>query len=297
MIVASASPRGATVRALVQVASAACLWGTWSLLLRPTGLPATLTGPIVLGGVGLLSLPFARRDGVVARWDRATVAMLFAYAALDAVNVLAYFGALSRTTVAIAVLTHYLAPVLVALAAPFVDRQKVPGAMFAAVAATVGLALVLAPWRPENRAGDALLGGALGALSAVAYAANVFISRRFAERVGVFRGLGTHALVAAAMMLPLALFEDFGRMKAWHCLPLGIGILFPGVLAGVLFLRGLPRVGAARAAVLAFLEPLVAVAVGWVFFSEALDVLALAGAVLVLGAGLRVAQRTGAAAS
>lgn len=288
------SASGAPPGALVQVAVAACLWGAWSLLLRPTGLPATLTGPIVLGGVGLLTLPFFRRDAVVPRWDRATVAMLFAYAALDAVNVLAYFGAMSHTTVAIAVLTHYLAPVLVALAAPIVDRQRVPGAVVAALVATAGLALVLAPWRPENRGGEALLGGALGALSAVAYAANVFLSRRFAARVGTFRGLGTHALLAAAMMLPLGLAEGPGRLEAWHAVPLAVGVVFPGVLAGVLFLRGLPRVGAARAAVLAFFEPLVAVAVGWVFFGESLDVLALLGAVLVLGAGLRVAQRADA---
>jgi len=245
----------------VQVAAAACLWGTWSLLLRPTGLPATLTGPIVLLGIGLLSFPFFERD-VRPRWDRGTLLMLVAYAALDAVNVLAYFGAISMTTVAIAVLTHYLAPVLVALAAPTVDRVRAPGAVLSAIAATVGLALVLAPWKPENRAGDALLGGALGTLSAVAYAANVFLCRRFSERVGTFRALGTHALLAAAMMLPLAVLHGFGSLRAWHAIPLGVGIALPGVLAGVLFLRGLPRVGSARAAVLAFLEPLVAVAAG-----------------------------------
>jgi probable blue pigment (indigoidine) exporter len=56
------------------------------------------------------------------------------------------------------------------------------------------------------------------------------------------------------------------------------------------YVRGLVRIGAARAAVLTFAEPLVAVIVGWVAFGEALSVWAAAGGALVLGAGVAVAR-------
>mgnify|MGYP000968521325 CR=1 FL=1 len=48
----------------------------------------------------------------------ATLGLLVANALFDALNVLTFFGAMSTTTVAIAVLTHYLAPILVALLNP-----------------------------------------------------------------------------------------------------------------------------------------------------------------------------------
>src|SRR5438874_2193852 len=103
------------------VVLAAASWGTWSLFLRPTNLPATTTSPILFAVMGLATLPFALR-GPRVRWDRTTAALVVANAAFDALNVLAFFAAISTTTVAIAVLTHYAAPILIALAAPTIAR-------------------------------------------------------------------------------------------------------------------------------------------------------------------------------
>jgi uncharacterized membrane protein len=68
------------------VAIAAASWGAWSLFLRPTHLPATVTTPIIFALIGLVTLPAALRAPRVA-WDRATVGLLIAYAALDGLNV------------------------------------------------------------------------------------------------------------------------------------------------------------------------------------------------------------------
>src|SRR5678815_2603652 len=93
--------------------------------------------------------------------------------ACDAVNVLAFFGAMTTTTVAIAVLTHYAAPILIALAAPRVEGTRTRGALPAALVALGGLVIVLEPWRSGSD--GALLGAALGLTSAVAYMGNVFV--------------------------------------------------------------------------------------------------------------------------
>ena len=126
------------------VAGAASLWGLWSLFLRPTGLPGAATGPLMLLMIGVWTLPLALREPP-GRWDRTTALLLLANAGLDAINVVTFFGALDHTTVAIATLTHYLTPVIVALAAPYIDGVITRGAATAAGFATLGLALVLEP--------------------------------------------------------------------------------------------------------------------------------------------------------
>ena len=277
------SPR----RGVALIAAAACLWGTWSLVLRGTGLPASVTSPIVFALIGLAALPLAWREPL-ATWTRATLALLAANTLLDAINVVTFFGAMERTSVAIAVLTHYLAPILIALAAPAIDRTRVPGAPAAALVATGGLALVLQPWQ-AGAGGGLGLGAALGAISAFAYAGNVFIVRRLAPRIGAARMMALHAFGAAVLLAPLG-GGGFAAISATDLAYLVFGSVVLGAGAGIAFVRGLSVVAPARAAVLTFLEPLVAVLCGYVAFGEPLGPTAAAGGALILGAGVWVVR-------
>lgn len=275
---------------------AASLWGSWSLFLRPSGLPAALTSPVVLLLVGVFSLAAVALDRAKPRWDREALALLAVHSACGAINVGTFFAAMARTTVAIAVLTHYLAPVLVALATPLIDGRRVPFAISASLLATTGLALVLAPWADHPPDGAAW-GAALGMTSAFAYAGSIFAMRRLTVRIGPMRTQGYHALVAAMLLLPLALQADPSAVSAKGLGFVALGALVPGTLAGLLFLDGLPRIGAARASVLAFCEPVVAVGLGAFVFHEPLASTAAAGAVLILAAGLLVSWPRSAGAS
>lgn len=291
MTVAGTRPPAAPLAGLLKVALAAASWGTWSLFLRPGGLPAELTAPLALLFIGLFTLPLIRRDPLATRWDRGTWTLFAANTVLDAINLAAFFLAMSRTTIAVAVLTHYLAPVLVALLAPMVDRQRVAVALPAALLSVTGLTLVLAPWRSAILDPDMLLGAALGATSAFAYAGNVFVIRRLAERIGAARAQAYHSLVAAVLVAPLLLaMPSDVHVTPFAIALLALGALLPGTLAGIVFVSGLRAIGSARASVLAYLEPLVAVVVGWLFWHETLDLLALVGGVFVIGGGVLVAR-------
>jgi drug/metabolite transporter (DMT)-like permease len=284
------SAPGARKGALL-VIFAACCWGTWSLWFRPTELPGSVTAPILFafGAVGTIPLALrehARRPEPVV-WTRRLVGMLALYALLDAVNAATFFSAMNVTTVAVAVLTHDLAPVLVALAAPRLDGTRVPGAGLAALIALAGVGLLLEPWRPGALGGDVLLGAALGLVSAVAYAANVFLGRKLTLELGSATTLGLHALGAMLLLLPLA-GPELLSIEARDLPYLAIAGVFPGVLAGLAFLRGAALVGSARAAILAFLEPVVACVVGFVAFGERLGAWSVVGGVLVLAAGVLV---------
>jgi drug/metabolite transporter (DMT)-like permease len=272
---------------VVLVLAAASSWGTWALFLRPSGLPATATTPLLFAVMGLVTLPFALRAPRV-RWDRATIALLLANVVTDAVNVIAFFAALRHTTVAIAVITHYFAPILIALCAPRIEGTAPRGTRASAVIALIGLAIILEPWHAP--AEGAVAGAALGLVSAVAYTCNVFVVRRVADRIGPVRQMSYHSLIAGALTLPFGAGALATVSAPAAALVISSAVTI-GAVSGVAFVAGLQRIGAARAAVLAFAEPLVAVAVGALWFHEPLRPFAAVGGTLVLGAGVYVARQ------
>lgn len=269
------------------VAVAAAAWGTWSLFLRPTHLPATVSCPIIFLVMGLVALPGALR-GPRPVWDRPTIGLVALNAVFDALNAVAFFAAIDHTTVAIAVLSHYLAPILIAVAAPWIDGVVTRGARPAAAVALGGLVIILEPWHAP--AGGAVFGALLGVSSAICYAGNVFTVRRLTVRIGATRAMAYHALLAAVAMAPLAA----GHLGEFTPRSLGLlagGAIMLGAGAGIVFSVGLTRIGSARTAVLTFIEPIVAVAVGAFVWDEPLHPIAVLGGALVLGAGIQVARK------
>jgi drug/metabolite transporter (DMT)-like permease len=277
---------------VLMVTAAAASWGTWSLFLRPAALPAAFTAPLMFALMGLAALPLALR-GPATRWDRRVLYLLLGNAACDALNVFTFFAAMDHTSVAVAVLTHYATPVIVALAAPWIDRERNPAAVAAAVLALAGLTLILEPWRSGSAGGG--VGAALGLASAFCYAGNVFIVRRLATAIGVARAISYHSLIAAVLLLPMLLTVSFSAVTLRGLVLLTAGSLTIGAASGMLYASGLVRVGASRSGVLTFAEPLVAVLVGITVWGEPATLPMIAGGALVLAAGLWVIR--GAAAS
>jgi len=269
------------------VACAAAGWGTWSLFLFPTRLPAQATMPIIFFVMGVASLPFIRRDDAPV-WDRDVWWLLAANTIFDAANCVCFFSAYDHTTVAIAVITHYAAPIVIALVAPMIDGTTAPGTRPAAAIALGGLVILLEPW--QSPSAGALVGAALGFASALFYAGNVFVTRRLAARIGAGRAMAYHSLLAAAITAPLGI-AWYGRVTFGSLALLAGGAITIGSGAGILFVVGLGRIGSARAAVLTFVEPLVAVAVGALVWDQTLHSIAALGGALVLAAGVYVGQK------
>ena len=275
---------------IAMVTIAAASWGTWSLFLRPTGLPGSVAAPLVFLLMAVFAAPLALRDPKTPTWDRSAVVWLAAYIVFDALNLVCFFGAIDTTTVALAVLSHYLAPMIVAIAAPHVDGVRVPGAWIAALVALAGLVIVLEPWREPPR--GAVLGVALGASSAVCYAGNVFCLRRVAQKLGPSRAMALHALGAGLLLLPFGI-TAFDRITPSGFAYLAVGAATLGALSGIVYAIGLVRIGSARAAILAFVEPVVAVVCGILAYGEPFSPLSLVGAALILAAGIHVARQKG----
>lgn len=275
------------------VALAACLWGTWSLFFRPAErmqpIAPAMEAFIVYSVILISVAPGAWRDRPATRRSaRAWLAMV-ALGVGDAFNALLFFWAMQKASLAVAVLSHYLAPVLIAAAAPAVlgERFRRETALSLALALS-GLVLLLRPWQTSQD--GALVGALLGAGSAVFYASNILVTKRVQHLFSPREILAWHMPVALGV---LALCMPRGGFSVGF-VPLALvstAALLAGAFAGVLFLGGLVRVDASRAAVLTLLEPLVAVVIGALVWHERLDAVALVGAVMVLVGAATVMRR------
>jgi len=276
------------------VSLAACTWGTWALVLRSVearwsmspATEATMTMAVITIVSGLAMV--GDRTHQHAPWSARAWVVCSGFA--DALNVLLFFEAYRRT-IAVSVLTHYLMPVFVAAAAPFVLREKLTARAALAIALSLaGLGAMVGPSITAASGHLVLVSALLGAGSAVFYATNVIANKFVAGSFSTNETLFWHGLVATPY---LAAFVPPG---AWASLaPRGVVVfgalaVFPGALAGMAFLWGLRRVPAAHASTLALLEPLVATLLGTIFLGERAGLgafvggpLILSGAVLVLG--------------
>jgi drug/metabolite transporter (DMT)-like permease len=264
------------------VALAAILWGTWSLALRPSGLP-----PVQQAFLALLvmasPLPLVVRSAPFA--DRGAVVALLVLGVADAGSAGFYFAAIARGPVAVAVLSHYLAPILVTLAAPLVLGER--GSRRALVAALVSLLGVgLLVWRPGE--GMALETAGLGAASAVFYATFIFASHRAGRAFTPGALVALHALVSAGLLL-LVFGAEAIPPAGPGALHLALGTFICGVLSTALFFRGVRLIPAAVTGALTYLEPLTAALVGFLAFGESIGWSGVAGVVLVLASGVAVA--------
>lgn len=272
---------GTRVRGVVLVAAAATLWGAWALVLRPAGLPPLQFAFTVLA-VMAAPLPFCLR---AEPWrDRGAVAALVLLGAAEAANVVLYFAAIARGPVAVAVLTHYLTPLLVTLVSPWVTGERAsPRALVASAVSLGGLALLV--WQPGT--GAPLLTAGLGAGSALFYVVIVFAARRAGRSFRPIEVTAWHAAISVALLLPLGR-EVLPPPGAGTALVVG-GALVCGVGGALLFYRGLVLVPAHVAGALTYLEPLTAALVGWLAFGEVIGPAGLVGAALVLASGVAVA--------
>jgi drug/metabolite transporter (DMT)-like permease len=278
--------RSALAAALVALPAFA--WGFWPWVLSGPaahGLAALQVALIVMT-VQAVPAPFlAWRDRAAFR-DRGAMLALLGFGVLDGAQCALYFPALTRGPVSVAALTHYLGPVIIALAAPFVPGERgSKRAMVAAPLSLFGLFLVMDPSSPQEAP---WVTAALGVGSAFMGAGCFFTLRRASRSFSPLAVSALHAAISAAFLL--AVFRG-AAVPAWG--PGVPRVLVAGLVLGIgatlVFVRAVKRVAAPIAATITYVEPVTAAAVGALLLGEHVGRLAILGAAIVVGAGVWVA--------
>ncbi|MDF2691723.1 MAG: putative rane protein [Labilithrix sp.] len=274
------------------MAAAATGWGTWPLILRHAVMPAALQSAIVMVVMVLVAVPTLARDRIRVRARPRHWLGVAWLGMADALNVALFFAAYQRTSVAIAVLTHYFTPIFVALAAPKVLGERLQSRTFGAVAISfAGLVLLLQPWSKALSVND-LIGAALGTGSAVFYASNVLVNKRLAH---VFSGselIFFHGFIAIPLLWAMVPAGSLGAVTTSSLVILLLGALGPGAVGGLTFVWGLRRIAASHASILTLLEPFVAVVLAALVLGQELGSARISGGLLILtGAAVVITAR------
>ena len=205
---------------------------------------------------------------------------------------LLFFEAVDHGSVALAVLTFYAAPLVIALVAPIVLPERFsPVILVACGVGAVGI-LAIALDGGGTEGGRSPLAIAAGLGSAVTYAALVILSKRLlAAAVPPVTVAFWDCLVGAAAVSPVLLVAERvvpSGTDEW-AVALTLGIVFTG-LSTLVYATLLRHVTAQAAGVLTFLEPVSGVALAWLLLDERPGTATLVGGALVLAAGIVVVQ-------
>jgi drug/metabolite transporter (DMT)-like permease len=198
-----------------------------------------------------------------------------------------FFETIKLSSVVLAVLTAYLAPIAVALLGPFfLPERHSAVALLALVPSVGGLALVaFAGGEDVNARPLAVLTG-LG--TAITYAGLVIGTKRVAARVSAAGLTFWNYTVSGLVMLPLLVTADRIAPTAGE---LGylvlLGIVFTAV-TGYLYVWLIRKVTAQAIGILAYLEPVSAALLAWALLGEQLTWQSALGGALVIAGGLAV---------
>ena len=203
---------------------------------------------------------------------------------------LLFFEAVEHGSVALAVLTFYAAPLVIALLAPLVLPERLSPVVLGAC--LVGAAGIAAIAFDQGGDGDSpsLAAVAAGLGSAVTYAALVILSKRLlASATPPLTVAFWDCLVGTVAVAPVLFLADRivpSGGDEW-AVALALGVVFTGVstLVYAILLR---RVTAQSAGVLTFLEPVAGVLLAWAILEQRPGAATLAGGALVIAAGLVV---------
>lgn len=275
------------MRARGSMAASMAIFGTISLFVKhiPLG-----SGEVVLYrallAIGVISLyllirkqplPFAKIKGELPLLLLSGVAV--------GINWLLLFQAYHYTTVSIATLSYYFAPVLVTIACPILFHERLSKKQILCfVMSTLGLILIIGP-QGLDQSSQHLIGIGLGLGAAVFYAAAVLMNKALTATGGIHRTLIQFVGASLALLVYVPATGGFhlGQLDVTGLLCLLIlGVVHTG-FAYCLYFSALKDLSGQEASILSYIDPLVAVVVSVVLLREAISPLQIIGGVMILG--------------
>jgi drug/metabolite transporter (DMT)-like permease len=274
----------------LKIIAAMLIWSTWGLMIRWLGLPAvvvlfytSLFAGFIVPLVLKLRGDFPQELFSLKYWH-----LFVILAAASIANNIAYFYALGHTTISNAVFTHYTAPIMVAILAPFLIAERLQRVTIISLPiAVIGMVLIVFSSGGLDINSAHLPGILAGTASGVAYAIIIIYTRSLSKL-----SLNQKAVIMLLWMTtlataPSAILTDYTLDLGTVVLLLITGI-FHSTIAPLMYFSALRSVLAQHAAILGYIEPLAAIPLAFLFLSESPSLFALFGGLLILVSGYLV---------
>ena len=280
-------PQKDKTSSLLLLLGSMAIFGAIGLVRRLIPLPSSVIAMArgLIGGSALLILLLARRERLGLRSLGKDGRWLLLSGALLGFNWILLFEAFRFTSVAIATLCYYLAPILVVLVSPALFHERITlkkGVCI--VVALVGMLLISGVTRGGAR-GD--VRGVLFALAAAVFYAGIVLANKKITTVDGLRRTVIQLLAAGVVLVPYVLLTEDLSALAWTPAAAGMllvaGLVFTA-LTYTMYFTAIPGLRAQTVALGSYIDPVVAVLISALLLHEPMSALEWLGAVLLLGA-------------
>jgi len=200
-------------------------------------------------------------------------------------NWILLFEAYKYTSVSIATLSYYFAPVIVMILSPILFKEKMTiKQIICFVMSTIGLILVI-DIRGMDKLSANLIGIGFGLGAAVLYAAVVLLNKFVKNVIGIDKTL-IQLFAAAIVLAPYVLATtgiNIGSLDTIGIINLLIlGIVHTGICYCMYF-SSLKDLKGQEASILSYIDPLVAIILSVAILNEPITSMQLIGGIMILG--------------
>lgn len=267
------------------------IFGTIGIFRRYIPLPSGVIA-MTRGFIGMLFIIFfVKLKGKNINWVniKGNMPLLPVSGALIGFNWILLFEAYRYTSVAVATLCYYMAPVFVILASPLLFRENISVKKLCCVAAALAGMVLVSGVYGADFGGIGELKGVLCGLGAAVFYACVVILNKFIKNISPYEKtavqLGSAGLVVVPYVLYAESMADITVSAFIICMVLIVGIFHTG-FAYVLFFGSMAKLKAQTIALFSYIDPVVAIILSVMILHEGMSVAEAAGAVLILCAAV-----------
>ena len=282
----SATP-SATARARLGLIVSMTVFGTIGLFVRRieiTSAELALCRAGLAAVFLLLSFLVTRRRLCLSEIKKSLWLLLASGAAMG-INWMLLFEAYQYTTISLATLSYYLAPVIVTALCPLLFHEKMTRAqVLCFLMSTLGVALIIGSGSVHGGASD-VRGICFGVSAAVFYAAVILLNKSIHQVEGIHRTF-LQFLSAIVVLIPYVLSTNGITLSSLNAVGwvnlLIVGLVHTGITY-CLYFSSLKELPGQEAAILSYIDPLVAVLVSVTLLGESMTAMQVIGGALILG--------------
>lgn len=276
-----------SVQAKLMLSAAMVIFGTLGVFTRNIGVTS---GELALYRAVLASvligfyLVFIKKGELNLKNAGRELPLLLASGIAMGINWILLFQAYRYTTISAATLSYYFAPVIVTVASPLLFHERLTAKQIICfVMSTLGLVLIIGIGGGEETAG---ITGILFGLGAAVFYAAVILLNKFIKNVAGIQRTILQMLAAVVTLLPYVAVSSGFNLNlldgtGWACL-LTVGLFHTGITY-CLYFSALKDLTGQEAAILSYIDPLVAVIISVLLLGEPMTLMQLIGGALILG--------------
>lgn len=276
-----------SVQAKLMLSAAMVIFGTLGVFTRNIGVTsgelALYRAVLAFVLIGFY-LVFIKKGGLNLKNAGRELPLLLASGIAMGINWILLFQAYRYTTISAATLSYYFAPVIVTVASPLLFHERLTAKQIICfVMSTLGLVLIIGTGGGEETAG---ITGILFGLGAAVFYAAVILLNKFIKNVAGIQRTILQMLAAVVTLLPYVAVSSGFNLNlldgtGWACL-LTVGLFHTGITY-CLYFSALKDLTGQEAAILSYIDPLVAVIISVLLLGEPMTLMQLIGGALILG--------------